>query len=58
MMVAAHKSDLHAAAKVGFRTAFVARPLEFGPAGKVDVSRDPAVDVHATDFLDLARQLA
>jgi hypothetical protein len=24
----------------------------------VDVSRDPAFDVHARDFLDLARQLS
>ncbi|TQN32155.1 2-haloalkanoic acid dehalogenase type II [Haloactinospora alba] len=33
MMVACHKYDLRAAASLGFRTAFVARPLEFGPAG-------------------------
>src|SRR5271156_2002132 len=31
MMVAAHASDLQAARKLGFRTAFVWRPLEYGP---------------------------
>jgi 2-haloacid dehalogenase len=57
MMVAAHKGDLRAAAGVGFRTAFVARPREFGPGRQPDVSPDPAFDIHATDFNDLARQL-
>jgi len=32
MMVAAHPSDLRAAAACGLRTAYVARPLERGPA--------------------------
>jgi 2-haloacid dehalogenase len=58
MMVAAHKDDLRAAARAGLRTAFVTRPLEFGPDRKPDISRDAAFDIHATDFLDLARQLA
>ena len=31
MMVAAHYHDLEAAGKVGFRTAFLDRPMEFGP---------------------------
>jgi 2-haloacid dehalogenase len=57
MMVAAHKDDLHAARACGLKTAFVARPREYGPAAKVDMSRDPAFDVHARDFNDLARQL-
>lgn len=57
MMVAAHKNDLQAAAKAGFRTAFVTRPLEFGPGRKVDISREAAFDIHAADFLDLAGQL-
>lgn len=58
MMVAAHKDDLHAARACGLKTAFVARPKEYGPQVKVDVSREPAFDVHARDFNDLARQLA
>jgi 2-haloacid dehalogenase len=39
------------------RTAFVTRPMEYGPTKRLDVSPDPAFDHHATDFLDLARQL-
>lgn len=57
MLVAAHHDDLAAAAACGLRTAYVERPLEFGAARPKDVSRDPANDLHARDFLDLARQL-
>lgn len=57
MMVACHKYDLHAAKRLGLRTAFVARPLEFGPDGKVDVQFEDAFDINATDFLHLAEQL-
>ena len=58
MMVAAHKDDLHAARACGLKTAFVPRPKEYGPSAKMDTSREPAFDVHARDFNDLARQLA
>jgi 2-haloacid dehalogenase len=58
MLVAAHKDDLHAARACGLKTAFVPRPKEYGPAAVPDVSRDPAFDLHARDFNDLARQLA
>ncbi len=57
MMVAAHSGDLRAAKAVGLRTAFVVRPLEFGPGGKPDLKADSAVDISAKDFNDLARQL-
>jgi 2-haloacid dehalogenase len=57
MMVAAHLGDLRAAKVVGLRTAFVARPLEFGPDGKPDLKPDSSVDVSAKDFNDLAGQL-
>jgi 2-haloacid dehalogenase len=57
MMVAAHLGDLRAAKGVGLRTAFVARPLEFGPNGKPDLKPDSSVDVSAKDFSDLAGQL-
>lgn len=57
MMVACHKYDLHAASRLGLKTAFVARPLEFGPSGKVDVAFDDAFDINASDFLHLAEQL-
>ena len=57
MMVAAHLGDLRAAKGVGLKTAFVTRPLEYGPNGKPDLSPDASVDVSAKDFNDLASQL-
>ena len=57
MMVAAHKGDLLAAGALGFKTAYVPRPLEYGPEREIDTTPDPAFDVNATDFLDLAAQL-
>jgi 2-haloacid dehalogenase len=57
MMVAAHQGDLRAAASVGFRTAFVPRPFEYGPEAKVDTSPDPSFDVEAADFIELAAKL-
>ncbi len=57
MMVACHTYDLRAAQSLGLRAAFVARPLEFGPGGPADVAAAGEFDVHASDFIDLARQL-
>jgi 2-haloacid dehalogenase len=57
MMVAAHKNDLRAAQRVGLKAAFVPRPLERGPEHTVDTTPDPAFEIHAHDFLDLATQL-
>ena len=57
MMVAAHRGDLRAAGALGFKTAFVPRPLEYGPDREIDTMPDPAFDVNATDFLDLAAKL-
>jgi 2-haloacid dehalogenase len=57
MMVAAHMGDLRAAREAGLRTAFVTRPLEFGPDGKPDLVADSPVDVSASDFEDLATRL-
>lgn len=57
MMVAAHLGDLRAAKGVGLQTAFVTRPLEFGPAGKPDLTPDASVDISAKDFNDLADRL-
>jgi 2-haloacid dehalogenase len=57
MMVAAHNSDLVAASKQGLRTAFVARPSEYGPHQTRDFKADHAFDVVATDFIDLAAKL-
>jgi 2-haloacid dehalogenase len=57
MMVAAHLGDLRAAKNVGLQTAFVPRPMEYGPGGKPDLKADSSVDVSAKDFNDLAAQL-
>lgn len=57
MMVASHKYDIRAAGNLGFRTAFVARPLEFGVDGESDVAYSDEFDINASDFLDLADQL-
>jgi len=57
MMVAAHLGDLRAAKSVGLTTAFVTRPLEYGPNGRADLSPDASVDVSAKDFNDLASRL-
>ncbi|WP_202421837.1 haloacid dehalogenase type II [Gordonia sp. SID5947] len=56
MMVATHQHDLDAARSFGLRTAFIERPMEWGGAPKDD-SGSELNDIHATDILDLARQL-
>jgi 2-haloacid dehalogenase len=57
MMVAAHIGDLAAAAGCGLRTAFVARPREYGPGREADLHADGDVDVEAGDFPALADAL-
>lgn len=57
MMVATHKSDLRAAQQVGFKAAYVTRPLERGPEHTANITPDPSFDIFATDFFDLAKQL-
>lgn len=57
MMVASHKYDIRAAGELGFKTAFVARPLEFGVDGGADVAYSDEFDINAADFIDLAEQL-
>ncbi|MFV8048263.1 haloacid dehalogenase type II [Mycobacterium sp. 48b] len=55
-LVAAHPSDLRAARAAGLGTAYVARPLEYGPGrAPHDVTSDE-FDIVATDFVDLADQ--
>jgi 2-haloacid dehalogenase len=56
MMVAAHPSDLKAAARCGLKTAYVPRPLEYGPDALFSVDKGP-FDYTAESFLELARQL-
>jgi 2-haloacid dehalogenase len=57
MMVAAHNSDLITAAECGLQTAFVPRPVEYGPNQTSDLAPEQEFDVIATDFIDLANQL-
>ncbi len=58
MLVAAHNDDLHAAAALGFRTAFVARPTEYGPLQNKDFVADAGIDIAVTDLIELAAVLA
>jgi 2-haloacid dehalogenase len=57
LMVAAHKYDLAAAKKFGFSVAFIPRPLELGPHGKVDVTPEDYFDLTQPDLLHLAEVL-
>ena len=62
MMVAAHSSDLKAAAEQGLKTAFLARPLEHGPIGSKNNSQAETapltqVDYCASDLFELCEQL-
>jgi 2-haloacid dehalogenase len=57
MMVAAHTDDLDAAKSLGFKTAFVWRPLEFGRREKTELNEEMPFDVIAIDFNDLADKL-
>ena len=58
MLVAAHKDDLLAAKDCGLQTAFIERPLEFGPHfSRNDLHREEFTNYHAKDINDLATQL-
>ena len=57
MLVAAHPGDLRAARSAGLMTAYVGRPLEFGPAGQAHRIEPDEFDIASTDFIDLAEQL-
>ena len=54
MLVAAHHEDLAGARGCGLRTAYIERPLEFGPKQRKDVSPQPENEIHATDLMALA----
>jgi len=57
MMVAAHNHDLKAAQKLGLKTAFVARPTEYGPLQKYDFEARGDWDIVAKDFGGVADKL-
>ncbi len=56
LMVACHPGDLEHAARAGLRTAFVPRPLEWGP-GSTAPAPPHAVDLVASDLLALAARI-
>jgi 2-haloacid dehalogenase len=57
MMVAAHNHDLKAAQKLGLKTAFVARPTEYGPLQKYDFDATGPWDIVAMDFGSVADRM-
>ncbi|PEG44302.1 haloacid dehalogenase type II [Mycolicibacterium duvalii] len=57
MLVAAHPADLRAARDAGLGTAFVARPLEWGPGRTPPQPAPGEFDLFADDFHHLADQL-
>ena len=57
MLVAAHNGDLAAAHEQGLRTAFVARPTEYGPMQLTDLSPTGAWDLVCDDMNEVATAL-
>jgi 2-haloacid dehalogenase len=56
MLVAAHPADLAGARRAGLRTAFLDRPLEYGPGSPA--REDPEADECVSDLYALADRLA
>jgi 2-haloacid dehalogenase len=56
MLVAAHPWDLEGARNAGLQTAFVDRPLEYGPSSPV--REDPDAELSVGDLHELAERLA
>lgn len=57
MMVAAHNGDLVAARALGLKTAFIARPTEYGPEQTVDFEAEHDFDVIAESMEGVADKL-
>jgi 2-haloacid dehalogenase len=55
MMVAAHPFDLKGARRAGLRTAFIDRPLEYGPESRA--REDPEADISVKTLDELAARL-
>lgn len=54
MLVAAHQEDLNHARAAGLKTAYLERPLEYGPSNRKDISANPQNTLHAKDLIELA----
>lgn len=57
MLVAAHQRDLVAARACGLATAYIERPLEYGPSQRKDVAPNPENTLHAQNIVHLATLL-
>ena len=57
MMVAAHNGDLAAASKLGLRTAFILRPIEYGPKQTTDLAAGGDWDYSCDSMEALADEL-
>ena len=57
VMCAAHNNDLLAAKAQGLKTAFIARPTEYGEYQSLDIKAEHKFDYISTDMNDLAGQL-
>ncbi|MFM8246941.1 MAG: HAD-IA family hydrolase [Burkholderiaceae bacterium] len=57
LMVACHNFDLNAAQDTGFRTAFIRRPNEWGPAGPPDPEPNRTYDHVCDDFDGLVAEV-
>ena len=55
MLVAAHEGDLNAAKKLGLKTAYVNRPLEY--SNLPNINNPKGFDYTATDFINLHQKL-
>lgn len=57
MMVAAHNGDLLSAREAGLKTAFIARPTEYGPNQTHDFKAEHEFEAIADSMIDLADKL-
>ena len=57
MLIAAHNYDLASARSHGYRTAFIARPTEYGPQQKKDFGPEDAWDYTVSSLEELAEKL-
>ena len=57
LMVAAHNDDLRQARSLGFATAYINRPTEYGHAQTVDMQADEDWDFVTDSMIDLADAL-
>ena len=56
-MVAAHNEDLRQAASLGMKTAFIARPTEYGDRQTADFAAEDAWDFDCSSMIDLSNRL-